>query len=667
MNNNIFIKQQGKDLVKFEAHKPPIFEDVKNSEFVQYGYVARGDKEAKKWNNLYPDYLLYLYNRSAKNNSIINGKNKYIVGQGWTYDSIGLDFEKKRELKAFTRKLEQSKITRDLSLDRTIFGGFACEIITSNDSSKITPSHIDFSKIRQYKITTDKDGNKSELKYGYTDDWTVRNPEDNDDFETLYPFTWDSNDIDSNKRYIVYYKDYRPDSKEYPLPDYIGAVPYIESDYEISNFVLNNVKNGFSGGYLVQFNNGDPTDEQKSDINKQFDNAFTGTDNAGTVLKSFNEDKESGIEITPLGANGQDDRYNSLNIQIRGEIFTGHNFNPAIAGITDGNGFNNNAGEIRVASEMFQNTYVDTEQKVLEDFFNSVAGYNELPEKLSIIKLQVVAEPLSEATIVQISTVNELRDKVGMPPSTVESNKVSEALSTLSPLVATKILETMSAKEVRELIGLTTADAGVQTSVQMSSQEIDKAITEHFSSCGINDGDYEVIEFRELKAEDMVDAFYQADKFKREYFISKEENIILGLLNNGRTPNEIATELGVSESDLGEFIDSLIEQELINSENELTPKGRTEIEQNQVFVVYKYALRGDAPKLEGGTSRPFCSSLMRQSLTKSWTRQDIELLNNNTPGLDVFTSRGGFYNNPKTGVTTPFCRHVWQQRLVRLK
>ena len=152
MSNNIFLKQQGKALVKFDAHKPPLFEEVKNNEFVQYGYVARGDKDAKKWNNLYPDYLLYLYNRSAKNNSIINGKNKYIVGQGWSFDNISLSFEQRTSLKAFTRVLEQSKITRDLSLDRTIFGGFACEIITSNDSEKITTSHIDFSKVRQFKI-----------------------------------------------------------------------------------------------------------------------------------------------------------------------------------------------------------------------------------------------------------------------------------------------------------------------------------------------------------------------------------------------------------------------------------------------------------------------------------------------------------------------------------
>jgi hypothetical protein len=168
MNNNIFIKQQGKPLVKFDAHKPPIFEDVKGSEFVQYGYVARGDKEAKKWNNLYPDYLIYLYNRSAKNNAIINSKVKYIVGQGWTYDSVGLSFNQKIEIKTFIRELEQSNITKHLELDNRIFGGFACEIITSNDSSKITPSHIDFSKVRQFKTVTDKEGNKSELKYGYT-------------------------------------------------------------------------------------------------------------------------------------------------------------------------------------------------------------------------------------------------------------------------------------------------------------------------------------------------------------------------------------------------------------------------------------------------------------------------------------------------------------------
>tara|TARA_R110002167_G_scaffold106599_8_gene273272 strand:+ start:4377 stop:6239 length:1863 start_codon:yes stop_codon:yes gene_type:complete len=620
MSNNIFLKQQGKALVKFDAHKPPLFEEVKNNEFVQYGYVARGDKDAKKWNNLYPDYLLYLYNRSAKNNSIINGKNKYIVGQGWSFDNISLSFEQRTSLKAFTRSLEQSKITRDLSLDRTIFGGFACEIITSNDSEKITTSHIDFSKVRQFKINTDKEGVKSELKYGYTSDWSVKNPENNEDFETLYPFTWDSNDIDNNKRYIVYYKDYRPDSKEYPLPDYIGAVPYIESDYEISNFVLNNVKNGFSGGYLVQFNNGDPTDEQKASIDAQFNNAFTGTDNAGKVLKSFNEDKESGIEITPLGANGQDDRYINLNKQIQGEIYTGHNFNPVIVGISDSNGFNNVGEEIRIASEMFQNTYADTEQRILEDFFNSVAGYNGLPERLSIIKLEVLSAQPTEQELAQILTMDERRERVGYAPLKSDFNS-------------------------------------------------DKSFSfeDYFSKCGTDDSSFEFLDQQEIHALNIEDANRQADEFKKQYFASKEGLALLGLLNKGNTLPQIRNSLNVTTAELDELLSKLIDEELINTNNELTEEGKTEARQNEVFVVYKYIVRGDAPKLIT-ESRDFCRSLVDQSKNKSWTREDINALNNGVTDLpDVFSARGGFYNNPNTGVTTPYCRHVWQQRLVRLK
>ena len=82
------------------------------------------DAESLEWKNRYPDYLLYLFNRSAKNNAIINSKNKYIVGQGWTFNKAGLTFQQITELTAFTKFIEGEKITRDLSLDRTIFGGF---------------------------------------------------------------------------------------------------------------------------------------------------------------------------------------------------------------------------------------------------------------------------------------------------------------------------------------------------------------------------------------------------------------------------------------------------------------------------------------------------------------------------------------------------------------
>jgi hypothetical protein len=77
-----------------------------------------------------------------------------------------------------------------------------------------------------------------------------------------------------------------------------------------------------------------------------------------------------------------------------------------------------------------------------------------------------------------------------------------------------------------------------------------------------------------------------------------------------------------------------------------------------VKVYYRYAERTDVPPAKTG-SRTFCSSLMRTP-DKLWTLEEIQSLNNGfTEVGDVFLYRGGFYNNPDTGVTTPFCRHQW--------
>ena len=137
--------------------------------------------------------------------------------------------------------------------------------------------------------------------------------------------------------------------------------------------------------------------------------------------------------------------------------------------------------------------------------------------------------------------------------------------------------------------------------------------------------------------------------------------------NKGNTLPQIRESLNITTAELDELLSKLIDEELINANNELTEKGTTEAKQNEVFVVYKYAKRND---VKGDsildTTRDFCSNLVTQSKTKSWTREDINALNNGQLP-NVFLSRGGFYNNPETGVTTPFCRHVWQQRLVRLK
>jgi len=150
-------------------------------------------------------------------------------------------------------------------------------------------------------------------------------------------------------------------------------------------------------------------------------------------------------------------------------------------------------------------------------------------------------------------------------------------------------------------------------------------------------------------------------------FVSELGLNILNLLTDhpDMTVEEISVATGESEQVVENEINKLQEEGKLNDSGKPVEKEVEEVEE-ELFMVYKYALRPDAPPLKGSSSRPFCERLMNLSnaMKRSWTRQQISGMRNGQ-GLDVFRSRGGFYNN--NGVITPYCRHIWEGRLVRKK
>ena len=252
--------------------------------------------------------------------------------------------------------------------------------------------------------------------YYYTEDWKARNPEDNEDYTKLETFPF-NDQVNSSTNYIVYYKEYRPDLGEYPLPDYIASVPYLEADAEISNFTLQNIKNNLSAGYLISFANGQPSDEEMQDIERRFKDYATGTDNAGKPLLSFTDQQSDHPQILPIPVNGQDERFINLNNQITQEIFTAHSIvSPMLFGIKDSTGLGNNADELRTSAELYQNLHIDPEQDILNDLFNEIVNYNGIPKCLYIQKIEPVSNPLSEAVVVSVMTQDEIREKIGLAP-----------------------------------------------------------------------------------------------------------------------------------------------------------------------------------------------------------------------------------------------------------
>lgn len=84
-------------------------------------------------------------------------------------------------------------------------------------------------------------------------------------------------------------------------------------------------------------------------------------------------------------------------------------------------------------------------------------------------------------------------------------------------------------------------------------------------------------------------------------------------------------------------------------------------------IRYKYDLRVgiDGPKiLPNGRTRDFCEIILNAD--RYYTRNDINTMSNGF-GLSVFEYAGGYYHNPDTGVTTPYCRHNWVMLFVERK
>lgn len=637
MSNNLFLMnaQTGK-LHEFGKLVLPETKTVNNIPWVIDGVDP-------DWYNQQPQYYEYLKRTSAKNGAIIKAKNRYVYGRGWEVENpTTLSTEEIINLRSFIAKIEKLKVTPKNISDRSTQGGFACEMIPSKDMKTWMPHYLPFQYVRVGKQEYGADKKELPLKYYYTkafgDKSQNNKKKEAKDFVTFETFTWDKATLKKGVRYIVYYKDSDCDDLVYPMPEYMAGVPYIEADAEVGNFVKNNVKNGFTAGLLVNFFDGVPDEDQQAEIQEQWRKAKHGTDNAGDAILAFNETGSEGVKVEQINPNGQDDRYVNLNNQIRDEIFTAHTTSPLVVGMKGDNGFSNNADEKRTAVEDFTENYVKPIQEIFNEFMNNVIQLNGLRGKIALKRLPMMKPKIEMAKLFEVASRTEIRSiyrEMGFDLKEVED--------TAEPVQQT----------LKEL------------NLKFSKEET-SALIQAFSECGTEDINFRCFDKKELHAKDVFDAFKQANTFKQE-FASKIESAVLKIVagDPDLTVKEISELLKDTPKNIQDILDKLEVDGLIENGN-ITEEGKQEIEENQIFVVYKYALRPDALPLKGGESREFCQEMMKLSQTRSWTIEDIQNISNRV-GYDVFARRGGWYTIPDTEKHLPYCRHFWQQRLVRRK
>ena len=648
-------------VLRFAEARQPEYRERKGSGYIEFGEL-----------NDYPDYLLDLFNKSAKHNAIVKGKVNYITGNGWKSDNPD-DAAAQRFIDQPNAYESLAELTRKISLDIEIFGGAYLDIVWSVVGGSIASmSHIDYTKVR-----TSTDNTSFWYK---SDGWRDRRGK----IDTIPAF----NPKQPEGRQILYIKEYRPGLDAYALPGYLGALNYIESDIEVSKHVLGNAQTGFNASKLITLPNGKPPVEEQRNLDRRFRDTFGGADGKKFMI-SFVDNVNQKPLVEDLGASDlTKEDFGRVDTIIQQNIFAGHQITtPTLFGIQEP-GQLGTRSQMRDAYEIFKNTYVNDKQQYLEVVFTRLLSYSGSSSELEIIPVEPIALELSEAAITSVAPREWILEKAGID----ESKYITTPTPTETGIPAAQSSETvndnlrsMSGRQwqqmtriVREFskgkITREQASMMLRSGYGLSDEEVNTMIgaEEQFSeNLSLDDT---IAAFREYGEHRENFDIVQSSPLKFADITEADDVKILEILQRQplTPPADIAKAIRRPITDVEARIKKMVDMEVLGTGRGggLRPTRPVseivdEPSRTRFEIRYSYEWKPEVPTTQRNTeehpSRPFCVKLM--DLDRYWTRREIETLSQRL-GYSVFDRGGGWWGQGVGKPASPSCRHEWRSNVV---
>jgi hypothetical protein len=657
-------------ILKFAEARQPEYREKKGT---YGGYMEFG------YHNDYPKYLLDLYNKSAKHNAIVKGKVNYIIGNGWKSN------EPDAVAESFIKKPNQyeslADLTRKVSTDIEVFGGAYLEIVWSAAGGQLySVGHIDYTKIRT---------NKDNTQFWFKSDWQDRKEEP----VVINAF----NSQLRQGRQILYMKEYRPGLETYSLPGYMGALNYIESDIEVSKHVLGNAQTGFSASKMVTLPNGEPTPDEKRNIERRFTDRFTGSDGKKLILSFVDRIDQKPI-VDDLGQSDlSKEDFANVDTLIQTNIFAGHQIvSPVLFGIKT-EGQLGATTELQSAYEIFKNTYANDKQHFIESVFNELATIKGATSEIVIIPVEPISFQLTEAALLQIAPKEYLLEKAGIDLTKYAPVNSNTGELAASPANVNESLKNLTGRQYQQLMRVVRQFSQGKITKQQASVMLSGGLglseAEINTMLGVDDDPETEDQFSEQENE-AVKIFEEYGE-QREFFnvfrdkpvYSSFEAFVIDNTIDGASDKKIlelikkdpliaaavlAKAIGKEVEfvydrlqhlqDIGAIVKDEVTQArtLTRPINEIIDEPlRTTIE-----VRYSYEWKKVVPQGQRNSathpSRPFCARLMQ--LDRLYTRREIEAISSRL-GYSVFDRGGGWWTRP-SGYHSPSCRHEWRANVV---
>ena len=363
-------------------------------ENVSRGWVNFGES------NMYPQYLIELYNESPVHGSIVNSISQMIAGQG----VVGGNSIANQYLQSIKFDSILPNIARDLKL----FGGYYLEIIWSMDRTTIAQvNHLPYENCR----LGCSDEQDDVTGVWYSRDWSDMRKKKN------IPHYIPMFNVDYKEelpKQVMFVHTLKLGSEYYPKPDYVGSVNYIELTRQIGEYHVNNILNGFFPSLIASFNNGIPSLEEQHMIKNNLTGSIQSAEKAGKVLIFFNEEKDRGVDFTAFPLTDADKQYQFLSEECTKQIMIAHRVtSPLLFGVRDGGGLGSNTDELKTALFIFQKQVIEPYQRLIADSVMEICKASNIISSPQVVPNEILQpEPVEVQQKKKVKSEHESVSKI---------------------------------------------------------------------------------------------------------------------------------------------------------------------------------------------------------------------------------------------------------------
>lgn len=326
------------------------------------------------------------YLGSPTNQAIIDNYSNYILGEGLE-DKTGLI-----DIEQYLSEEDQRLAFTDYKMQ-----GACAFQVTYNVGGTIAKFY--YLPTKTLGIDRMQDVTEEPEAYWYSFDWCQKTKFKPEKFPA-FGFG------DRTKTEILYIKRHSPQPL-FSLPDWQSGIQYCQTEEELSNYYISHIKNNFSAGKLINVNDGIPeTDDALEEAKNAVKKQLTGTSNAGTVIISFNANKENATTIENIEITDAYAQFKFLSEECIEKIMLSHKVNDkALFGFNNASGFSSTAEQLIQSMKILYRSQINpirrTLIKGLEKAFklinsNCELSFKDFPE-LAVDNIQPITQQVKQA------------------------------------------------------------------------------------------------------------------------------------------------------------------------------------------------------------------------------------------------------------------------------